>query len=54
MLSKRGFTDVAILEDKIRNIRGLATEVHDVQIRALIAQIQPTRQDKIDGDSGKV
>jgi DNA-binding Lrp family transcriptional regulator len=39
MLSKRGFTDAAILEDKIRNIRGLATEVHDVQIRALIASI---------------
>lgn len=32
---------IGVLEDKVRNIRGLATEVHDVQIRALIAQIQP-------------
>ena len=39
MLSKRGLTDVGILEDKIRLIRGQATEIHDVQIRALVASI---------------
>lgn len=32
---------IGVLEDKVRNIRGLATEIHDVQIRALIANIQP-------------
>lgn len=37
MLSKRGMTDVAILEDKIRLIRGQATDITDVQIRGLIA-----------------
>jgi predicted transcriptional regulator len=42
---------IGVLEDKIRNIRGLATEIHDVQIRALIAQIQPTQQDKIADDN---
>lgn len=46
---------IGVLEDKVRNIRGLATEVHDVQIRALIAQIQPTSQDKIaDGNDSNV
>jgi hypothetical protein len=37
MLSKRGLTDVAILEDKIRLIRGQATDISGVQIRGLIA-----------------
>ena len=39
MLSKRGFTDAAILEDKIRNIRGLATSHSLVDIRALLASV---------------
>ncbi len=39
MLSKRGMTDVAILQDKINLLRGQATEIHDVQIRHLIASI---------------
>jgi transcriptional regulator with XRE-family HTH domain len=40
MLSKRGMTDVAILEDKIRLIRGQATSISDIQVRGLIAMIQ--------------
>lgn len=36
MLERRGMTDVAILEDKIRTIRGQATEISDVQLRGLI------------------
>jgi len=39
MLSKRGFTDVAILQDKIQLLRGQATSVSDVQIRVLIDNI---------------
>lgn len=45
MLNKRGFTDVAILQDKISLLRGQATEIHDVNIRALIASIVPERVD---------
>jgi hypothetical protein len=43
MLNKRGFTDVAILQDKISLLRGQATEIHDVNIRALIASITPDK-----------
>ncbi len=39
MLSKRGLTDLAILEDKIRLIRGQATSISAVDIRALIASV---------------
>jgi hypothetical protein len=39
MLSKRGFTDAAILEDKIRLIRGQATSISAVDIRQLIASV---------------
>jgi len=39
MLSKRGLTDLAILEDKIRLIRGQATSISAVDIRALIDSI---------------
>lgn len=39
MLSKRGFTDVAILQDKIQLLRGQATNINDLQIRVLIDNI---------------
>lgn len=39
MLSKRGFTDVAILQDKIQLLRGQATSISDVQINVLIDKI---------------
>ena len=48
MLNKRGFTDVAILQDKISLLRGQATEIHDVNIRALIASIGPDKA--VNGD----
>ena len=35
MLSKRGMTDVGILEDKIRTIRGQAVAISEVNLRAL-------------------
>lgn len=43
MLMKRGFTDAAILEDKIRLIRGQATEISDVQLRGLILHFQSAK-----------
>ena len=36
MLSKRGLTDLAILEDKIRLIRGQATDLSAVNIRLIL------------------
>lgn len=36
MLSKRGLTDVAILQDKIQVLRGQASEVTGVQIRVIL------------------
>jgi transcriptional regulator with XRE-family HTH domain len=36
MLSKRGFTDAAILQDKIQVLRGQASEVTGVQIRVIL------------------
>lgn len=39
MLSKRGFTDVAILQDKIQLLRGQATSITEVDIRHLIANV---------------
>jgi predicted transcriptional regulator len=36
MLSKRGMTDVGILEDKVRQIRGQATSTSDHEIRVLV------------------
>jgi len=39
MLSKRGFTDVAILQDKINLLRGEATSINLVDLRVLIANI---------------
>jgi len=50
MLNKRGFTDVAILQDKISLLRGQATEIHDVNIRALIASIVPDKADQSDNE----
>ena len=41
MLSKRGFTDVAILQDKIQLLRGQATEITAVQIRVLLDALPP-------------
>ena len=38
MLSKRGMTDVAILQDKIQQLRGQETPVNLTQIRVLIDQ----------------
>ena len=39
MLERRGFTDAAILEDKIRLIRGQATSISAVDIRQLVASV---------------
>jgi hypothetical protein len=50
MLSKRGFTDVAILEDKIRNIRGLATSISEVDIRMIVASLPCNRPDVPDAE----
>ena len=38
MLSKRGMTDVAILQDKIQQLRGQETPINLTQIRILIDQ----------------
>lgn len=40
MVNKRGTVDIAILEDKIRTIRGQATDISDVQLRGLIMHFQ--------------
>jgi protein-arginine kinase activator protein McsA len=39
MLNKRGFTDTAILQDKIQLLRGQATSISEVDIRHLIANV---------------
>lgn len=46
MLSKRGLTDVGILEDKIRLIRGQATEITDVRSLNLSARIDDLLTEK--------
>jgi hypothetical protein len=43
MLKKRGFTDLAILEDKIRLIRGQSTNNTLIDVRALIMQVEDER-----------
>ncbi len=48
MLSKRGMTDVAILEDKIRLIRGEATSISTIDIRALGVLVNLTPQSNTD------
>jgi IS30 family transposase len=56
MLSKRGFTDVGILEDKIAMLSGKAVSVHDVQIRILLDMVTgQNRQenDVIDAESAQ-
>jgi predicted transcriptional regulator len=50
MLSKRGFTDVAILQDKIQLLRGQSVSIHDVNIRVLLDAVMPGYQ----GNSGPV
>lgn len=44
MLNKRGMTDAAILEDKIRLIRGQATSYAAIDIRALISKVEEIEQ----------
>ena len=44
MLNKRGMTDAAILEDKIRLIRGQSTSNTLVDVRMLISQVEDERQ----------
>jgi hypothetical protein len=44
MLNKRGMTDAAILEDKIRLIRGQSTNNTLIDVRALIMQVEDERQ----------
>jgi hypothetical protein len=44
MLNKRGMTDAAILEDKIRLIRGQSTNNTLVDVRMLISQVEDERQ----------
>jgi arsenate reductase-like glutaredoxin family protein len=48
MLSKRGLTDVGILEDKIRVIRGQATEVVDVNVLHSLVNKLPDMQAQIE------
>jgi hypothetical protein len=43
MLNKRGMTDAAILEDKIRLIRGQSTNNTLIDVRALIMQVEDER-----------
>jgi hypothetical protein len=44
MLNKRGMTDAAILEDKIRLIRGQSTNNTLIDVRMLISQVEDERQ----------
>jgi hypothetical protein len=44
MLSKRGFTDVAILQDKISLIRGQATEIIDYRSLNLTGTLSELRE----------
>lgn len=44
MLQKRGFTDVAILEDKIRLIRGESTQNISYDARVISANVAELRQ----------
>lgn len=44
MLSKRGFTDVAILQDKISLIRGQATEIIDYRSLSLSGTLRELRE----------
>ena len=45
MVSKRGMTDLAILEDKIRLMRGEATSITTIDIRALGIMVNATPMD---------
>ena len=48
MVSKRGMTDLAILEDKIRLMRGEATSITTIDIRALGVMVNLTTQNVTD------
>ena len=51
MLSKRGFTDVAILQDKIQLLRGEATSIQAVDIRGLIGCVIKSQETgKVEGE----
>lgn len=52
MLERRGFTDAAILEDKIRLIRGQATSISAVDIRQLIASVSVDNPEDMGVDMG--
>ena len=52
MLERRGFTDAAILEDKIRLIRGQATSISAVDIRQLIASVSVDTPEDMGVDMG--
>ena len=52
MLERRGFTDTAILEDKIRLIRGQATSISAVDIRQLIASVSVDTPEDMGVDMG--
>jgi hypothetical protein len=50
MLSKRGMTDVAILQDKIQLLRGEATSIQAVDIRGLIGCVIKNQESpKVEG-----
>ena len=51
MVSKRGMTDLAILEDKIRLIRGETQSIQTIDIRALGIMVNATPVDVIDVES---
>jgi hypothetical protein len=51
MVNKRGMTDVAILEDKIRLIRGQATTLMSIDIRALGIVVNAEPPEVIDVES---
>ena len=48
MVSKRGMTDLAILEDKIRLMRGESTSITTIDIRALGVMVNLTPQNVTD------
>ena len=50
MLNKRGFTDTAILQDKIQLLRGEATSIQAVDIRGLIGCVIKSQEaGKVEG-----
>lgn len=51
MLNKRGFTDAAILQDKIQLLRGEATNIQAVDIRGLIGCVIKSHESpKVEGN----